>query len=79
MTREWAYDVAIAFGLTCQDAGATVPIQPKPNGNGFDAVIPMEFLAGLPMLKPYLPDRPYAPKASPEPPPYEPTESPEFD
>ena len=70
MSRERAYDVAIAFGLACQDAGATCPIQPKPNGNGFDAVIPMEFLEGLPALKPYLAPRPLV-GPTPEPPPYE--------
>lgn len=42
MTRRRAYDVAIEFGLA-----TGMPCIPRPAGDGFDAVIPMEYLEGL--------------------------------
>lgn len=66
MTRAWAYDVAIAFGMACQDSGVFIPIQPRPAGNGFDATIPMEWIEHLPMLAPYLPPKPPQPEDKPD-------------
>ena len=41
MPRHRAYDIAIAFAL---DTG--LPCQPRPNGEGFDAIVPMEVIEG---------------------------------
>jgi len=42
MTRDEAYDVAIMFGL---ETGMSIAL--KPCGQGYNAVIPVEYLRGL--------------------------------
>jgi hypothetical protein len=51
MTREQASDVLIAFGLV---TNGDIPIRCKANGAGFDAVVPLEFIRELPMVRAYL-------------------------
>jgi hypothetical protein len=53
MTRAQASDVLIAFGLA---TGCACPIRCKPNGAGFDAMVPLEFIARLEGVKRLLGD-----------------------
>lgn len=41
MTREQAHDIVIAFGVCTESA---VPIRIRPAGEGFEAIVPLEFL-----------------------------------
>jgi hypothetical protein len=65
MSRDRAYNVAIAWGLKHQR-----PIHPRPNGLGFDAVIPMEVLKTALEESGDLPRRTHHPVDEPEPPIY---------
>jgi hypothetical protein len=58
MTRAEAGDILIAFGLA---SDCTLPIRCRPNGAGFDAVIPLEFVAGLDGVRRVLDERNGAP------------------
>jgi hypothetical protein len=51
MTREQASDVMIAFALAT--AAGNVPIRRRMSGDerGYDAIVPMEFVASLPEVK----------------------------
>lgn len=44
MSRDLAYDTAITFGLRYK---GKYPCQPRPNGDGWDVVIPAEALMNL--------------------------------
>jgi hypothetical protein len=56
MTRDQAVDVQIAFGIVTK-GGCPLEIRPavvEGGALGFDAVVPLEFIRDLPMVKAYL-------------------------
>lgn len=60
MTRERAYEIAMAFGIEFR-----LPCRPRPNGEGFDAVIPLELIENACIRRGCLLPAPPAPKPRP--------------
>lgn len=52
MSRERANDICIAWGMAVGDA--KVPIRFRPNGAGFDALIPLEVIGAVPAVVEWL-------------------------